>query len=62
MLHMEKNQKDIAMLIDKDKSAISREIKRNSNKNGQYTVKYVQMVFYARKKCFKQNRGFTKDV
>ena len=62
MLRMEKNQKDIAILIDKDKSVISREIKRNSNKNGQYTAKYAQMVCDERKERFKQNRGFTKEV
>jgi IS30 family transposase len=32
MLRQGKHQKNIAMLIDKDKSVISREIKRNSNK------------------------------
>jgi IS30 family transposase len=44
MIRMEKNQEAIAMLIDKDKSVISREIKRNSSRNGQYTAKYAQMV------------------
>lgn len=62
MLHMEKNQNDIAMFIDMDKTVISRELKRNSAKNGQYTVKYTQMVCDEHKERFKQNRKFTKEV
>jgi transposase, IS30 family len=62
MVRMEKKQVDIAMLIDKDKSVISREIKRNSPRNGQYTAKYAQMVCNERKERFKRNRKFTKEV
>jgi IS30 family transposase len=62
MLRMEKNQEDIAMLIDKDKSVISRKIKQKSAKNGQYTAKYAQMVCDERKESFKRNRKFTKEV
>lgn len=62
MLRMGKNQKDIAMLIDKHKSVISRELKRNSSKNGQYTAKYAQMVCDERKERLKQNRKFTKEI
>lgn len=62
MVRMKKNQEDIAMLIDKDKSVISREIRRNSPRNGQYTAKYAQMVCDERKERFKRNRKFTKEV
>lgn len=62
MLRMGKNQNDIAMLIDRHKSVISREIKRNSSKNGQYTAKYAQMVCDERKERFKRSRKFTKEV
>jgi len=62
MLRQGKRQKDIAMLIDKDKSVISCEIKRNSNKKGQYSSAYAQMFCNERKERFKQNRSFTKEV
>lgn len=62
MLRIDKKQSEIAMVIDKDKSVISREIKRNSLKRGGYNAKFAQMVCDERKERFKRNRGFTPEI
>ena len=62
MLRIGKKQSEIAMVIDKDKSVISREIKRNSLKRGGYNAKFAQMVCDERKERFKRNRGFTPEI
>lgn len=42
-------QKDIAETINKDKSVVSRELKRNRNKHGTYSYAHAQMLADVRK-------------
>jgi len=62
MLRIGKKQSEIAMVIDKDKSVVSREIKRNGLKRGGYSAKFAQMVCDERKERFKRNRRFTPEI
>lgn len=55
------SQKEIAELTGKDKSVISREIRRNSGKRG-YTARYAQMLSDERKERFRAPRKFTDAV
>lgn len=48
--------------MGKDKSVLSRELKRNSHKNGTYTGKHAQMLCDERKERFKRRRGFTGEI
>lgn len=53
---------EIALLIGTHKSVLSRELKRNSHKNGAYTGKHSQMLSDERKERFKRPRAFTRLV
>lgn len=55
------SQKEIAARIGKDKSAISREIRRNSGSRG-YTAPHAQMLADERKERFRAPRRFTDSV
>ncbi|KAA6304292.1 hypothetical protein EZS27_044061, partial [termite gut metagenome] len=56
-----KSQKEIALIIWKDKSVISRELKRNSHKRG-YSARMAQMYVDERKERFRENRRFTESI
>ena len=49
-------QKQIAEAIDKDKSVISRELKRNANRNGRYSFTSAQKMAASRKERMKRHR------
>ena len=49
-------QKQIAEAIDKDKSVVSRELKRNANTKGRYPYEYTQDMVSLRKKRMKKPR------
>jgi IS30 family transposase len=49
-------QKMIAEAIGKDKSVISRELKRNANTKGNYTFEYAQDMSSVRKERMKKPR------
>ena len=55
-------QKDIAAAIDKDKSVISRELKRNRDVKGRYTFTSAQEIADARKARLSRPRKFTSEV
>jgi IS30 family transposase len=56
-------QKDIALAIDKDKSVVSRELKRNCDKrNGGYHFELAQRKYNQRQKDKPKHIKFTKDV
>lgn len=55
-------QKDIATAIDKDKSVISRELKRNRDIKGRYTFTSAQEIADARKARLSRPRKFTSEV
>ena len=55
-------QKEIASLIGKDKSVISREIKRNKRPRGRYTAQYAQEVCTIRKERLKRPRKLTDSM
>ena len=55
-------QKDIATAIDKDKSVISRELKRNRDIKGHYTFTSAQEIADARKARLSRPRKFTSEV
>ena len=52
----------IALLIEKDKSVISREIKRNKSPSGKYHAHYAQQLADLRKERFKRARKLTKEM
>lgn len=53
---------EISVIIGKDKSVLSRELRRNSHKNGTYTGKHAQMLCDERKERFKRRRSFTREI
>lgn len=55
-------QKDIATAIDKDKSVISRELKRNRDIKGRYTFTSAQEIADTRKARLSRPRKFTSEV
>ena len=55
-------QKSIAATINKDKSVVSRELKRNRNKNGTYSYSHAQMLSDIRKDRLRKQRTFTGEV
>jgi IS30 family transposase len=56
-------QKEIAMVICRDKSVVSRELKRNSNpKNGMYTYVHASKLSEMRKRRLRRPRKFTKEM
>jgi IS30 family transposase len=61
LLRAGKRQKEIADLTGKDKSVISREIKRNSHKRG-YSACQAQEYSDERKERFRRKRKFTETV
>jgi len=52
-------QKQIASAIEKDKSVISRELKRNANLKGKYSFEYAQDMANLRKERMKKPRKLT---
>ena len=56
------SQKSIAKAIDKDKSVISRELKRNRTNKGHYTFQFAQQLAEERKERFCKTRRFNEDV
>lgn len=62
LLKQGKTQKEIAQTIEKDKSVVSREIKRNSNKDGTYTATGAQMKADKRKRRLRSYRTFTSEM
>ena len=50
------SQKQIAEAIGKDKSVVSREIKRNANPKGKYSFEYAQDMACLRKERMKKPR------
>lgn len=62
LLKAGKSQKEIGIIIDKDKSVISREIKRNSNKHGRYIASQAQELCEIRKERFCYARKFTSSI
>jgi IS30 family transposase len=61
LLRAGKRQKEIAALIGKDKSVISREIKRNSHKRG-YSAQLAHQYAEERKERFRRKRKFTDRI
>lgn len=55
-------QKVIAETINKDKSVVSRELKRNRNDKGEYTFTHAQMLVDVRKERLSKERTFTGEV
>jgi len=59
-------QKQIAEAIGKDKSVVSRELKRNANSKGKYSFEYAQDMASLRKKRMKKPRklhsGLKKEI
>ena len=55
-------QKLIAQAIDKDKSVVSRELKRNANLKGKYSFCYAQDMAELRKERMKQPRKLLPDL
>ncbi len=55
-------QIDIAKAIGKDKSVVSRELKRNRNNKGRYSYGYAQMCVSVRKERYKESRRFTYEM
>lgn len=62
MLKAGYKQKDIAAAIKKDKSVISRELKRNCDSQGCYTQAEAQKMADKRKRRLKKHRKFTGEV
>lgn len=56
------SRKKIAETIGKDKSVVSREIKRNSDEKGEYRFSYAQEQADLRKERLSQPRKFTGEV
>jgi IS30 family transposase len=61
LLRAGKRQKEIAELVGKDKSVISRELKRNSHKRG-YSARLAQEYADERKERFRRKRRFTESI
>ncbi|KAA6308912.1 hypothetical protein EZS27_039507, partial [termite gut metagenome] len=61
LLVAKKSQKEIALIIGKDKSVISRELNRNSHKGG-YSARMAQMYADERKERFRDKRRFTESI
>ena len=55
-------QKVIAGTINKDRSVVSRELKRNRNDKGEYTFTHAQMLADVRKERLSKERTFTGEV
>ena len=55
-------QKKIAATINKDKSVVSRELKRNRNAHGVYSYPHAQMLAEVRKERLRERRTFTGEV
>ena len=55
-------QKVIAETIKKDKSVVSRELRRNRNAKGEYSFPYAQMLADVRKDRLRRERTFTSEV
>ena len=55
-------QKVIAETIKKDKSIVSRELKRNRNDRGEYNFTHAQMLADVRKDRLRRERTFTGEV
>ncbi|MBR5634524.1 MAG: helix-turn-helix domain-containing protein, partial [Prevotella sp.] len=55
-------QKVIAATIKKDKSVVSRELKRNRNERGEYSATHAQMLADVRKERLRRERTFTGEV
>lgn len=56
------SQKEISILLFKDKSVISRELKRNSGKHGVYHAGHAQRLSDERKERFKRPRRLTVEI
>ncbi|KAA6313749.1 hypothetical protein EZS27_035531 [termite gut metagenome] len=61
LLVAKKSQKEIALIIGKDPSVVSRELRRNSHTRG-YSAPMAQMYVDERKERFKQKRKFTDPI
>ncbi|MDR2130680.1 MAG: helix-turn-helix domain-containing protein, partial [Odoribacteraceae bacterium] len=61
LLRAGKRQKEIAELVGKDKSVISRELKRNSHKRG-YSARLAQEYADERKERYRLKRKFTENI
>lgn len=55
-------QKVIAAAIGKDKSVVSRELRRNRNDRGEYSFCHAQMLAEVRKERLRRHRTFTGEV
>ncbi len=55
-------QKEIADAIEKDKSVVSRELKRTRNPKGVYSCDYARMLVEVRKDRLRRCRKFTEEV
>ena len=56
------SQQEISLLLGKDKSVISRELKRNRGKHGVYHAGHAQRLSDERKERFKRPRRLTVDI
>jgi IS30 family transposase len=56
------SQKQIAQTIGKDRSVVSRELKRNANTKGKYTFSYAQDMAELRKERMKQSRKLSPGL
>ena len=61
MLQADYAKKDICIAIDRDKSVLSRELKRNSSKRG-YSASLAHEYANERKERFRRPRKFTEEV
>jgi IS30 family transposase len=61
MLQADYAKKDICIAIGKDKSVLSRELKRNSSKRG-YSASLAQEYANERKERFRRRRAFTEEI
>jgi IS30 family transposase len=61
LLRAGKKQKEIAELVGKDKSVISRELKRNSHKRG-YSARLAQEYADERKERYRFKHRFTESI
>lgn len=56
------SQKKIAEAIEKDKSVVSRELKRNADERGRYSFRVAQELVGIRKERFRKTRRFDTSV
>lgn len=57
LLKANKTQQEIAVIIDKNKSVVSRELKRNKMENGTYKSTNAQQYYeFKRKKCVRKSK------